>query len=120
MAWHYFHIVDSNIRAESDKAILITLCGDSKFAFWYPKKLVRPLGKTYSCSIADNMTITARQYGKRGNVIDEIEVDPDEILERFRQYTPSITKKKHEIVVETHTPAPLQAIEVKADADLIR
>lgn len=92
--WKKINFNTLNIKKETEKAILIKLPSQSKYGdymFWHPSKLVRDEGgRGYykSFSYTDDFTFKIFKNGKgktnRFKKLDEIELDPGEIEEAFK------------------------------------
>ena len=131
--WRRIAVNIQNIQHETEKAVLIAMPHSSKydgFKFWFPKKLVREGFHSYerAVSVADDMSITLkRKSEKTGAVLAERTVDADELIEAFGAFCGVTETERRKIErrldkVETvrHTPAPLEATKVEADATLVR
>lgn len=129
--WKRIPVNVQNIQNETEKAVLIAMPHSSKydgFNFWFPKKLVREGSNSYEVvlSVLDDMDITIRrQSEKTWAVLAKTVIGADELIEAFGQHngvTESMRVRMREDKVKTvkHEPAPLEPVEVEADASLVR
>lgn len=129
--WHRIPVNVQNICYQTEKAFLIAMPHSSDydgFKFWYPKKLVREGSHAYevTLSVSDDMEITLRRTSeKTRQVLAEEVVGAEELLEAFGQHhgvTESMRVRMSSDKVKTvkHEPAPLEPVEVEADATLVR
>ena len=92
MEWMSIEINKQNIKAETDKAVLINLPHKSNydgFAFWHPAKLVRLGSNSYArkVSFTNDFIFKLKKYGQgkyNGNeIIDEREITVEELREIY-------------------------------------
>ena len=90
--WKNIQINVQNIETETEKATLIKMPKNSRYAgykFWHPSKLVRYGSNSYSRSLGytDEFTFKLLKFGKgkhnKFDVIDEIEIDVEEFEAAF-------------------------------------
>lgn len=126
--WRKININKQNIKALTDKAVLIAMPHNSEFdgfCFWHPSKLVRDGEHSSAASISytEDLVFHLKKYGKgRYNsreVIDEVSLAYDEIEEIFGTMNENIVAPTHKSGYETHKPEEVTAMERTADASLI-
>lgn len=126
--WKSFNINKQNIKAETDKAVLIACPHNSEYdgyCFWHSAKLIRE-GRNknaVSVSYTEDFTFYLKKYGKgkynQNEVIDEIQLGYDEIEEIFGVMDENITAPDYKSDYETHKPEEIKAETVTADESLI-
>ena len=123
--WRRFTITKNNIKAETDKAVLVVCPHHSEYdgyCFWHPSKLVREdrNGWTRSLSYTEEFVFNLKKYGKgkynRREVLDDVQLRYDEIEEVFGVMSNALQKKDP---YETHKPEAVEAIKTEADDSLI-
>ena len=123
--WRRFTITKNNIKAETDKAVLIVCPHHSEYdgyCFWHPSKLVREdrNGWTRSLSYTEEFVFNLKKYGKgkynSREVLDEVQLGYDEIEEVFGIMSNALQKKNP---YETHKPETVEAVKTEADESLI-
>ena len=126
--WRKININKQNIKAHTDKAVLIAMPHNSEFngfCFWHPSKLVREgeHASAVSISYTEDFVFRLKKYGKgkynSREVIDEVPLAYDEIEEIFEEMNENIVAPAYKSSYETHKPEEVAAIERTADASLI-
>ena len=123
--WRKISVNDNNIKAETEKAVLIACPHNSDFdgyVFWHPQKLVRQRKKSSvrEISYTEDFTFRLKKYGKGKHnsreVLSEVEVSYEEIEDIFGS-----TNENLQIAnpYETHKPEELVAVKAEADESLI-
>lgn len=91
--WKQININVQNIKVDADKSILIKMPHNSKYDgydFWHPKKLVRNGKHIYAVTISymDNFEFRLKKYGKGKTnftkVLDEITISAAEFEKEFQ------------------------------------
>lgn len=117
--WRSININKQNIKAETDKAVLIACPHNSEYdglSFWFPKALVKDGRNRNSISIIYTEDYTF-YLKKNGN--DEIQLAYDEIEEVFDVMNDNISAPAFKSDYETHKPDEVVAAERTADESLI-
>lgn len=118
--WKNININTNQIKADTGKAVLITMPHNSDYdgyAFWHTSKLIRNGRHSASVSLGytDDFTFTLKKYGKgRYNsreVIDEKVIDVEEFENAFGVVDENITEKESKNPYETHKPQTVEAVD---------
>lgn len=126
--WRSININKNLIKAETKKAVLISMPHNSKYdgyVFWHTSKLVRQGRHSAAVSISymEDFTFTLKKYGKgkhnSRDVINEEVIGVKEFEKVFNVINENITSHTVENPFETHKPQELAATEVTADESLI-
>lgn len=126
--WRSININKQNIKAETDKAVLIALPHNSDYdgwCFWHSSKLVREGRNSNAVTISytEDFTFYLKKYGKgkynSRDVIDEAQLGYDELEEIFGVMNENISAPAYKSDYETHKPAKVEATEQTADESLI-
>lgn len=123
--WRKININNSNIKADTGKAVLIACPHNSDYdgySFWIPSKMVRERKKstTKEISYTEDFEFHLKKYGNgkynSREVLDEIVVGYEDLEEIF-----GVTSKNLELAnpYETHKPEELTAVQTKADESLV-
>lgn len=123
--WRKISVNDNNIKAETEKAVLIACPHNSDFdgyGFWHPQKLVRQRKKSSvrEISYTEDFTFRLKKYGKGKHnsreVLSEVDVSCEEIEDIF-----GATNENLQIAnpYETHKPEELVAVKAEADESLV-
>lgn len=133
--WRKIAVNVQNIAHTTEKAALIKLPHSSKhdgFQVWVSLKLLREGRHSYEylLSAKSDMEFTLKKYGQgkwnKSEVLAEKTISAEEMAEAFggwadnapRYSEPAIDPDKEEIV--KHVPAPLEAVKIEADPELVR
>ena len=125
--WKNININKNLIKADTGKAVLVAMphnSGYDGYSFWHPSKLVREgkHGAAVSLGYTDDFVFHLKKYGKgkynTNEVIDEIQLAPDELEEAFGMINENITSPKHNNPYETHKPTEKSPTETIADESL--
>lgn len=126
--WRSININKQNIKAETDKAVLIACPHNSEYdgyCFWHSSKLVREGRNSNAVQISytEDFTFYLKKYGKgkynSRDVIDEVQLGYDELEEIFGVMNENISAPAYKSDYETHKPAEVAAVEQTADESLV-
>lgn len=94
--WKSLQINIQNIKAKTDKSILINCPHNSKydsFSFWYPAKLINTGNNSYAITLtyADSFLFRLKRYGENC-ILEENEIGSNEFEEIFNVMSGNIVK----------------------------
>lgn len=127
MPWKNININRNSIKAETMKAVLISMPHSSDYdgySFWHPSKLVRDGRNSGAVSIGytDEFTFHLKKYGKgkwnSREVIDEQEIRAEEFEEAFGIIDGNIEPPSEVNCYETHRPEALEPVKKEAIEEL--
>lgn len=125
--WKSININKQNIKAETEKAVLITCPHNSDYdgwEFWHPAKLVREgrHDNAVSVSYTEDFNFILKKYGKgkwnKNKILDEQQIDFEEFEEMFEVMNENIKSPDYKSDFETHKPKQLEAGEVEVLEEL--
>ncbi len=121
--WRTLEINSQNIKARTEKAVLIKCPNKSQYAgysFWHPAKLVKEGSNSYANEIVynENFKFKLLKYGQgRYNsreIIDSIEIDYEELENAFSNT--NIVEKSKETYLNVKEPEKLDGdVEIKEE-----
>lgn len=121
MNWKNINISKNNIKAETEKAVLISMPHKSDYdgyTFWHSSKLVRSgrNGNSVSIGYNDDFVFHLKKYGNgkwnSHEVIVEVDIDVENFEEAFGVMDENICSPKYENPYETHKPMKMNPEEV--------
>lgn len=120
--WRSFNINKQNIKAETEKSVLIACPHNSDYdgyCFWHPAKLVRDGRNSNAVSISytEDFDFYLKKYNKKHEVIDECRLGYDELEIVFEVMNENITSRVYNDY-ETFKPKQLEAKKVEVLAEL--
>lgn len=99
--WNNINVNANLIESETAKAVLFNMPKNSSykgFAFWLPKKCVRPGRHSAAVSIGftDDWEFNLTRRGERSlKVLEDKTIDAEEFMAVFEKMNDSIVSKKH-------------------------
>lgn len=124
--WKNININKQNIKAETEKAILINMPHNSNYdgySFWHPRKLVRDGKHSYAISLGytEEFEFKLVKYGKgkynSKEIIDQTVIDYEEFEEAFGVMSENIVAPKTDnesyVIVQEPTKVEDKEIEIE-------